>query len=73
MIDDTTGKRKVFVQESWTSNSGAGRLCHNTRLWDYDKGTLIATTLQDGMMRVLTNGWPRVFDGDDLSTLTGKL
>ena len=49
MIDDTTGKRKMCVQESWTSNSGADRLCHNSRLWDYDKGRIIATTLQDGM------------------------
>jgi acyl-CoA thioesterase len=64
MIDKGTGKRKMFVQESWASNSGADRLCHNSRLWDYDEGRIIATTLQDGMMRFPTNAAPRIYDGE---------
>ncbi|RMZ80813.1 hypothetical protein DV737_g2806, partial [Chaetothyriales sp. CBS 132003] len=52
---DGQGRRKLFVQESWTSNSGDDRVTHNSRLWDYDTGTIIATTLQDGMLRVPVN------------------
>ena len=43
---------KWFVQEAWTSNSGENRGCHESRLWDWDKGEVVATTLQDGMVRV---------------------
>ena len=71
MFDDS-GKRKMYVQESWTSNSGADRLTHNSRLWDYDEGRIIATTMQDGMMRIPTDAKPRAFDGDNLKR-TSKL
>ena len=66
MVDEVSGKRKAYVQESWASNSGADRLCHNSRLWDYDEGRIIATTMQDGMMRIATDAKPRVYDGDNL-------
>jgi acyl-CoA thioesterase len=66
MVDDTTGKRKMYIQESWTSNSGADRLCHNSRLWDYEEGRIIATTMQDGMIRIATDAKPRAYDGDNL-------
>ena len=65
MVDDN-GKQKMYVQESWTSNSGADRLCHHGELWDYDEGRVIATTMQDGMMRIATDAKPRAYDGDNL-------
>ena len=52
MVDWGTGKRRWFVQEAWTSNSGENRGCHESRLWDWDRGDVVATTLQDGMVRV---------------------
>ncbi|EXJ55670.1 hypothetical protein A1O7_08599 [Cladophialophora yegresii CBS 114405] len=48
---DADGKSKWFVQESWTSNGGDNRGCHNSLLWDRDNGRIIATTIQDGMLR----------------------
>ena len=60
MVDKGTGgtrrrrrrRRRWFVQEAWTSNSGDNRGCHESRLWDWEKGEVVATTLQDGMVRV---------------------
>ena len=46
------GEPKWFVQEAWTSNSGAGRGTHESRLWDFEEGRVVATTCQDGMMRI---------------------
>ena len=63
---DKAGIRKTYVQESWASNSGADRLCHHSRLWDYNEGRVIATTMQDGMMRMATDAKSRVYDGDNL-------
>ena len=51
-LEDVNGKAKWFVQEAWTSNSGEGRGCHESRLWDFEAGRILATTVQDGMMRV---------------------
>lgn len=65
MVDDK-GNRKVYVQESWTSNSGADRVCHNSRLWDYQDGRIIATTLQDGMMRIQFGEMESVYKRNDL-------
>ena len=65
MVDEK-GKRKMYVQESWTGASGADRACHNSRLWDYDEGRVIATTMQDGMMRVPVDAVARTYDGDNL-------
>ncbi|KAL6244033.1 hypothetical protein RBB50_008902 [Rhinocladiella similis] len=48
---DEQGPSKWFVQEAWTSHSGDNRGCHNSRLWDYASGRVIATTIQDGMLR----------------------
>lgn len=44
-------KKKWFVQEASTSRSGENRGLHESRLWSPD-GTLVATTMQDGMIRV---------------------
>jgi acyl-CoA thioesterase len=65
MVDDR-GRRKIYVQESWTSNSAADRVCHNSRLWDYAEGRVIMTTLQDGMMRIPVDAKHRAYDGDNL-------
>lgn len=43
-------QKKWFVQEAWTSRSGENRGLHESRLWSPD-GTLLATTLQDSMIR----------------------
>ena len=52
MVDSQTGRRRWFVQEAWTSNGGENRGCHESRLWDWEKGEVVATTVQDGMVRV---------------------
>jgi acyl-CoA thioesterase II len=44
-------KKKWFVQEASTSRSDGNRGIHESRLWAPD-GTMVATTLQDGMVRV---------------------
>jgi len=43
--------RKWFVQESWVTRAAGGRGLHNSRLWDYERGVHIATTIQDGLIR----------------------
>jgi hypothetical protein len=53
---DRDGRRKWFLQEAWTSNSGANRGCHESRLWDWEEGRIVATTLQDGMVRIAEKG-----------------
>lgn len=45
------GKRKWFMQESWITRVGGGRGLHMSRLWDYDRGLHIASTMQDGLIR----------------------
>ena len=42
---------KWFVQDAWTPSSGDNRVSHESRLWSPD-GTLLATTLQDGQLRL---------------------
>jgi Thioesterase-like superfamily len=52
---DKKGKPTWFLQEAWTENGGLNRGCHGSRLWSCsDDGTdeIIATTKQDGMVRV---------------------
>ncbi|RDW57719.1 hypothetical protein BP5796_12520 [Coleophoma crateriformis] len=66
MVNDKA-MRKLYVQESWTSNSGADRVCLNSRLWDYEAGCIIATTVQDGMMRIPVDAKASVYDGDNMS------
>ena len=51
MVEDGTGRLRDFTQESWTSNSGADRVTHNSRIWD-ETGRIVASTVQDGMMRI---------------------
>lgn len=43
--------RKWFVQESWMERVAGGRGLHTSQMWDYDTGTHIATTIQDGLIR----------------------
>ncbi|KAJ5097290.1 hypothetical protein N7456_008011 [Penicillium angulare] len=42
---------KWFVQEGWTPQSAENRAVHESHLWSPD-GTLVATSLQDSMLRV---------------------
>jgi acyl-CoA thioesterase len=44
--------RKWFVQESWTTRATGGRGLHTSRLWDPDTGVHLATTIQDGLIRL---------------------
>lgn len=48
---DGQGRPKWFVQESWTTFSADKRGTHNSYLWDFEQGLVLATTIQDGMMR----------------------
>ncbi|OJJ49829.1 hypothetical protein ASPZODRAFT_89357 [Penicilliopsis zonata CBS 506.65] len=41
---------KWFIQEGWTPRSGENRAVHESWLWSPD-GTLIATTIQDSLLR----------------------
>jgi hypothetical protein len=43
--------RKWFVQESWVTRANEGRGLHMSRLWDWERGVHIATTIQDGLLR----------------------
>jgi hypothetical protein len=49
--DPSTGERKWFMQESWTTRVAGGRGLHSSRLWDPETGVHLATTLQDGLIR----------------------
>ncbi|KAJ5835215.1 hypothetical protein N7447_001241 [Penicillium robsamsonii] len=42
---------KWFVQEGWTPRAGENRATHESHLWSPD-GTLVATSLQDSMLRL---------------------
>ncbi|KAJ5902074.1 hypothetical protein N7495_002602 [Penicillium taxi] len=42
---------KWFIQEGWTPQSGENRAVHESHLWS-PEGTLIATSLQDSMLRL---------------------
>lgn len=52
-MTDNQGQRKWFVQESWTGYGGSNRGCHESRLWTWDTGKVLGSTVQDGMVRVL--------------------
>lgn len=56
-------RSKWFVQEAWTSNSGENRACHESRLWDWETGEVVGTTVQDGMVRIMHHQDPRL-EGD---------
>lgn len=71
MVDDQ-GKPKWFVQESWTTFSADKRGCHNSYLWDYDRGLVLATTIQDGMMR-FPNGKRVAGQEESISTATAPI
>ena len=52
---DLQGRPVWFLQEAWTENGGWNRGCHESRLWrlnDNGEDEIIATTKQDGMIRV---------------------
>ena len=70
---DDNGKQKWFIQEAWTGSSGADRVCHESRLWDYENGRVIATTLQDGMMRIPLQSGMKPIDGDAVVRKESKL
>lgn len=48
---DEDGKRRWFCQEVWTDRAEDGRGVHHSRIWGSD-GRHIATTIQDGLMRL---------------------
>ncbi|KAF7510357.1 hypothetical protein GJ744_006853 [Endocarpon pusillum] len=52
---DRQGRPIWFLQEAWTENGGSNRGCHESRLWRCDddgRDEIIATTKQDGVIRV---------------------
>lgn len=48
---DSDPAMKWFIQEGWTPQSAENRAVHESHLWSPD-GTLIATSLQDSMLRL---------------------
>jgi acyl-CoA thioesterase len=48
---ETPRERKWFMQESWMTRASEGRGLHMSRLWDYETGLHIASTIQDGLVR----------------------
>ena len=51
MIDRSTGQPNWFCQEAWAGGARHGRGLHQSRMWRVD-GLLIASTVQDGMLRL---------------------
>lgn len=49
---ESARERKWFMQESWTTRATGGRGLHTSRLWDPDTGLHLATTIQDGLIRL---------------------
>ncbi|EEP78492.1 predicted protein [Uncinocarpus reesii 1704] len=47
--------RKWFTIEAGTTRSGENRVLHQGQIWGAD-GTLVATTIQDGLLRVFDDG-----------------
>lgn len=72
MVNPESGRPKEYAQEIWTSNSGADRVCHNSRLWDIETGQILATTVQDGMMRIPVRG-SKPFHMEDMEKRESKL
>lgn len=52
----STGEPRWFVQEAWTSGARQGRGTHHSRMFRIDDGFHIATTMQDGMVRLAVQG-----------------
>ncbi|KAK5085161.1 hypothetical protein LTR05_004440 [Lithohypha guttulata] len=73
MVDTKVGRRKEYAQEAWCSNSGADRVCHNSRLWDVETGQILASTVQDGMMRMPVDWNGEIIDGDAILRKDAKL
>lgn len=48
--------RKWFVQEAWVARAAGGRGLHMSRMWDYERGVHVATTVQDGLIRFKGEG-----------------
>ncbi|KAJ5728962.1 uncharacterized protein N7483_003470 [Penicillium malachiteum] len=48
---DSSLQMKWFIQEGWSPQSAENRVVHESHLWNHD-GKLIATSMQDGMLRV---------------------
>jgi acyl-CoA thioesterase len=49
---DSKGEAIWFCQEAWTGGSSHGRGLHESRMWRDEDGLLIASTMQDGMVRL---------------------
>ena len=52
MTDPGTGEARWFCQEAWTGGSRHGRGLHQSRMWRDEDGLQIASTVQDGMVRL---------------------
>lgn len=48
---DESGGHRLFCQEVWTDRAEDGRGVHHSRIWD-SSGRHIASTIQDGLMRL---------------------
>lgn len=52
MTDPSTGQARWFCQEAWTGGSRHGRGLHQSRMWRDEDGLQIASTIQDGLVRL---------------------
>ena len=55
----TAGSEKWILQEASTDRLEDDRITHHSRIWD-DKGKHIATTFQDGMLKLPKDGGSRL-------------
>lgn len=49
---DSKGEAIWFCQEAWTGGARHGRGLHESRMWRDEDGLQIASTIQDGMVRL---------------------
>lgn len=73
MINPENSQAKEFAQEAWTSASGGDRVSHNSRIWDLTSQKIIASTVQDGMLRAMAEQSRNVIDGDLILRREAKL
>lgn len=59
MTSPSSGAPNWFCQEAWAANARHGRGLHQSRMWRED-GLQIASTVQDGMVRLKGEGEGKV-------------
>ena len=55
MVDSKNGQPYWFCQEAWAGGARHGRGLHESRMWR-DDGLHVASSIQDGMVRLKVSG-----------------